>query len=124
MFCYIKGVCPDEDEIHAKDVFAEFAGEDNTLSQSEFAVIFYLYCQECTKTIDEMFETYDLDKNWQFTLEEFQTLFCEELEICPCPHAGNPTCGAEAYAHLLEFDVTENGELSTVEFSQFYSTHG
>ena len=93
MFCYIKGVC--SDEIKAKDVFDEFAGEDNTLSQSEFAVIFYLHCQECEKTIDEMFEIYDLDKNWQFTLEEFETLFCEELGICGCPVAG-ATCGSEA----------------------------
>ena len=70
-----------------------------------------------------MFEVYDLDKNWQFTQEEFETLFCEELEICGCQYGGSP-CSAEAFTHLVEFDITENGELSTVEFAEFYATHG
>ena len=84
LFCYLTGICPEEDEIHPDVLFNEFAGDDDRLSKTEFSIIYYLHCQECTQSQDELFDLYDEDHDYLLTLEEFSKLSCEVLGYCGC----------------------------------------
>ena len=65
-------ICPESEIIYPEEIFNEFAGEDGNLSIQEFSVIHYLYCQECTETIQDLFEAYDIDHDYLLSLEEFK----------------------------------------------------
>ena len=52
--------CEDEDsEEDPEEIFEEFAGDDGKISLNEFAVVYYLYGQEWTRTLHEIFVAYD-----------------------------------------------------------------
>jgi Ca2+-binding EF-hand superfamily protein len=121
--CYLTGVCPEEDEVKPEEVFNEFDNNnDGNLSNTEFSIIYYLYCMECEQTLNEIIQQYDEDDDYLLSLEEYTKFSCEVLGVCGCNHEGN-VCAPIAWSVFQEFDTNTDGLLNTYEFAFVYNAH-
>ena len=109
-----------DDGIDVEAIFNEFAGEDDKLSQSEFSIIYYLYAQESTLTMEQMFNHYDRDHDELLCLEDLQCIFCEDIEgneECPvCAHDG----ALDPIEVFKEYDADYNEQICPDEFGVMY----
>ena len=123
MMCYLTGVCPPEGETRPVDIFTEFDGNnDGKLSNTEFSIIYYLYCMECEQSLEEAVAQYDVDHDYLLSLEEYSKFSCEILGICGCNHEGN-TCAPIAFGIFQEYDEDEDDVLNTYEFAFIYNEY-
>jgi hypothetical protein len=85
----VNGNCPDCDgnnsEVDPETIFNEFAGEDDKLDQSEFAIVYYLHAQHVSTSMTELFNQYDKDDDDLLCLDDFKCLYCEAI-------GGNSEC--------------------------------
>jgi hypothetical protein len=92
MFCDLTGICPDfEGECdhdgdqcpaEATVIFAEFDADDNDLlDEHEIFLVYVAHCPTCTKSINDLMIQYDLNQDWNLTLEEFKRMYCNECYL-------------------------------------------
>ena len=121
-------VCPAEDngiDVDPVEVFNEYKGDDNALTVSEFAVIYYLYCEDCTQGVDDYYLTYDLNQDAQITLSEFKCWFCEIVngnQSGNCPDCNANSGEVDPVTIFNEF-AGNDGKLDQSEFAIVYYLH-
>ena len=124
LYCNECGKEPEEPACigEATAIFEQYdSNDDEKLPKTEFAIIYYLHCQECTKSIDELYGEYDKDHDYKLSLEEFQELYCAEIAEEDVDDGEDDHVDAETI--FEQYDTDDSGKLDQSEWYAIYYNH-